>query len=141
MDEGWQTSLLNLYQNRDKKERQKRESQFRRDREERERNKSGTLQASETKKHPTMENSSSAYQSSNEVILHDLKDICCNTKTTGKSYIPQTDDICSNHKRRTPGITPSIQYITTMPKELFPGSDEEAHNNKNILLPNQVDYS
>ena len=142
MDKGWRTALFNLYQNREEKERQKRESTYRTAREESKRDHSGKSQASKTEKPSTMENRSLAYQSRNEVILHDLKDITCNTKTTtGKSYIPQTERIRPNHKSNPRGITPSIQYITTTPKKFFPGSEEDVKNNINInvLLPNQVE--
>ena len=142
MDKGWRTALFNLYQNREEKERQKRESTYRTAREESKRDHSGKSQALKTEKPSTMENRSSAYQSSNEVILHDLKDITYNTKTTtGKSYIPKTESIRPNHKSKTRGITPSIQYITTTPKIFFPGSAEDVKNNMNVLLPNQVEDS
>ena len=142
MDKGWRTALFSLYQNREEKERKKRESEYRTAREESKRDHSGKSQASKTEKPSTMENRSSAYQLRNEVILHDLKDITCNTKTTtSKSYITQTESIHLNHKSRTRGIAPSIQYITTTPKKFFPGSEEDVKNNINInvLLPNQVE--
>lgn len=142
MDEGWRTAFFNLYQNREEKERQKRESTYRTAREESKRDNSGKSQASKTEKLSTMENRSLEDQLRSEVILHDLKDIACNTKTTtGKSYIPQTESIRLNHESKTRGITPSIQYITTTPKKFFPGSEEDVKNNINFVLPNQVEDS
>ena len=136
MDNGYIIALYNLYQNRDKKERQKLEAK-----DEKGRNKSVKLKASETKQTPIRENSSSAYQLRKEVILHDLKNINYNTKTRGNLYIPQNDVISPNHKRGALGKTQSIHYITITRKKFLPDPEKEANNKMNILLPNQVDYS